>query len=328
MTTTAKRSLLAAVATIVSFVAVWGGGGYIVYVANLILVDVVLALGLNIAIGDCGQFALAQGAFYGVGIYVSAGVQSATAASFPFALIVAAAATGLLGAALGLLVLRARDVYLALVTFAFGESIQWILNNWTSVTGGPNGLSIPSTAIFSYHLSSDRQAYPIICLVALGMVGISVLVSRGRLGRAMRAVKDSDIAAQSLGISAARTKVVAFGLCGAYAGVAGAMFASFSTFIQPSAVGFGVTVEILTMIVVGGLGSVGGAVAGAAVLGIIAQALEAFPPAREFLYGALLLLFMVFRPEGLLPRRGVRWIPSNAMAVRLGRRPEVHDALD
>lgn len=280
--------------------------GYVLYVVNLLMVFVVLALGMHVVIGEAGQFALSHTAFYGIGIYV-AGIMNATWHP-PF--IVSILAGGLLSAALGYIIgflaLRMRDIYLALATFAFGEAMQWVFLNWDAVTGGSNGMRMQPAELFGMRLTNDLQAYPFVVGIAALMLWITVWLSRSQFGSALRAVRESDVAAMAMGINARAMKQSAFAISAAFAGIAGGTYTLFMSFIHPESLGFQTTILVLTMVVVGGIGSVRGAVAGAIVFGIISELLRQALSMQEILYGAILLGFMMFKPRGLFADRKKR----------------------
>lgn len=282
------------------------GSGYIVYIANLLLVFVVLCLGLHIVIGETGQFALAHAAFYGIGIYTAALVGNIYALPFPLPIVAGGLVAGVIGIVLGAAALRMRDIYLALATFAFGEAMQWVFLNWTVVTGGPNGLSISPATFFGIAIVNDKDAYPFVAVLAVLMVAATLVISRSRLGRSFRAVRDSEIAAMAMGVPVRRTKVTAFALSAVLAGVAGGMFATFSTFIHPDSLGFQTTILVLTMIVVGGLGSIFGAVSGAIFFGLVSELLRQAPQFQEIIYGLILMVFMMYAPRGLFAAAAAR----------------------
>lgn len=273
--------------------------GYVIYIANLLLVFVVLCLGLHIVIGESGQFSMGHAAFYGIGIYASALANRAVDLPYPFAMLFGALVAGIVGLVIGALALRMRDIYLALATFAFGEAMLWVFANWDSVTNGPNGLRISPARFGSYEILSDKQAYPFVVFFCLLSIGLTIAISRSRLGRAFRAVRESDVAALAMGVDVRRTKIIAFGLSAALAGFAGGIFGLFQTFIHPDSLGFQTTMLVLTMVVVGGLGSIAGAVGGAIVFGLISEVLRQYPQYQEIIYGLILILFMMYAPRGL-----------------------------
>ena len=280
--------------------------GYVVYIANLLLVFVVLCLGLHIVIGETGQFSMAHAAFYGIGIYASALANRAVDLPYPVAMLFGALVAGAVGLFIGALALRMRDIYLALATFAFGEAMQWVFANWDSVTNGPNGLRISPARFGPIEILSDKQAYPFVLFFCLVMIGFTVMISRSRLGRSFRAVRESEVAAMAMGIDVRRARIVSFGLSAAIAGFAGGMFGLFQTFIHPDSLGFQTTILVLTMVVVGGLGSIAGAIGGAIVFGLISEVLRQAPQYQEIIYGAILILFMMYAPRGLFAFIGDR----------------------
>ncbi|MFB9269977.1 branched-chain amino acid ABC transporter permease [Bradyrhizobium erythrophlei] len=273
--------------------------GYIVYLANLLLTFAVLCLGMHIVIGEAGQFSLAQAAFYGIGIYTSGLAGQAFGWPFPLSVLASGIVAGLVGLCIGTIALRMRDIYLALATFAFGEAMQWVFLNWTSVTGGPNGLRIPPASLLGFDIVSDKQAYPVVLAITILMIWATIVIARSRLGRAFRAVRESEVAALAMGVPVRAMKLAAFALSAFFAGVAGAMFAIYSTYIHPDSLGFQTTILVLTMVVVGGLGSLSGAIGGAIVFGLISELLRQAPSYQEIIYGLILIVFMMFAPRGL-----------------------------
>ncbi len=294
------RALLALMAVALAalpFVA----SGYVIYVVNLLMVFVVLALGLHIVIGETGQFALSHAAFYGVGIYTAGLINNLWHPPFFVSIVAGGLLAALLGYVIGALALRMRDIYLALSTFAFGEAMQWVFLNWQSVTNGSNGFRISPATLFGYELVSDIKAYPFVVAIAALLLWITVALSRSQLGSAFRAVRESDVAAQAMGVNVNAIKRTAFTLSAAYAGIAGGMYTTFASFIHPESLGFQTTILILTMVVVGGIGSVRGAIAGAIGFGLISELLRQALSFQEIIYGVILMGFMMFAPKGRRP---------------------------
>lgn len=280
--------------------------GYVVYVANLLLVFTILSLGLHVVIGEAGQFSLAHAAFYGIGIYTAGLLTNHLALPFVLSLLAGGLLAAFCGFLIGFLSLRMRDIYLALSTFAFGEAMQWVFLNWTSVTGGPNGLNIKPTAVFGQQILSDKAAFPIVVATTLAFVGLTVALHASTFGRSFRAVRESEIAAAAIGIDVKWAKLSAFTISAFMAGAAGGLFTSFATFIHPDSLGFQTTILVLTMIVVGGIGSVGGAVGGAIVFGLVSELLRQVPSYQEVIYGGILMLFMMYAPRGVFSLFGRR----------------------
>ncbi|MCA0241596.1 MAG: branched-chain amino acid ABC transporter permease [Proteobacteria bacterium] len=288
-----------AAAAVLLLVLPFTASGYVLYVVNLLMVFVVLALGMHVVIGEAGQFALSHTAFYGIGIYTAGLVNAAWHPPFVVSIVAGGLLSALLGYVIGLLALRMRDIYLALATFAFGEAMQWVFLNWESVTGGSNGMRMQPAELFGLKLSNDLQAYPFVVLLAALMLWLTVLLSRSQFGSCLRAVRESDVAALAMGINVKAMKQTAFAISAAFAGVAGGMYTLFTSFIHPESLGFQTTILVLTMVVVGGIGSVRGAVAGAIAFGLISELLRQALSIQEVIYGAILMGFMMFKPKGL-----------------------------
>jgi branched-chain amino acid transport system permease protein len=280
--------------------------GYVLYVVNLLLVFVVLALGMHLVIGETGQFALSHAAFYGIGIYTAGLLNNHFQPPFILSIAAGGLLTAALGWLLGAIALRMRDIYLALSTFAFGEAMQWVFMNWDSVTNGSNGFRIAPAQVFGYVLSNDLRAYPFVVVITALLLWATVWIARSQLGSAFRAVRESDIAALAMGIDVNRIKRTAFTLSAAYAGLAGGLYTSFSSFVHPESLGFQTTILVLTMVVVGGIGSVRGAILGAIVFGLISELLRQALSFQEIIYGAILMGFMMFAPRGLFAERRKR----------------------
>jgi branched-chain amino acid transport system permease protein len=272
--------------------------GYVLFIANMLLVYVVLTLGLHVLIGETGQFGLSHATFYGLGIYLSAYLGS-RGVPFPVAILCAGGFVGAVGLVIGAVGLRMRDIYLALATFAFSEAAHWVVTNWVSVTGGPTGMRIRPSHLGDFVITSDRMAYPVVLAATGSMLVLMLAISRSRLGRSFRAVRESEVAAMAVGIHVKRTKIVAFGLSAFFAAIAGGLFSTFSAYVDPESMSFQVTMLILTMAVVGGLGSVWGAVSGAILFGLISELLRQSPAYREIAYGIILVVFMMYLPRGV-----------------------------
>lgn len=291
--------------------------GYVLYVVNLLMVFVVLALGMHVVIGEAGQFALSHAAFYGIGIYTAGIINAAWHPPFVVSILAGGLLSAVLGFLIGYLALRMRDIYLALATFAFGEAMQWVFLNWERVTGGSNGMRMQPAELFGYRLTNDLQAYPFVLVFAALMLWITVALSRSQYGSSLRAVRESDVAAMAMGINVKAMKQSAFAISAAFAGIAGGMYTLFTSFIHPESLGFQTTILVLTMVVVGGMGSVRGAVAGAIAFGLISELLRQLMSVQEIIYGVILMGFMMFRPKGLFAdrnRRAARQVAKEGQA--------------
>jgi branched-chain amino acid transport system permease protein len=284
---------------------------------------VVLALGLNVTVGFAGLLDLGYAAFFAIGAYtygLLASPQFDLHVPFWVLLFAAAALAAFFGLLLGTPTLRLRGDYLAIVTLGFGLIVPQIFQNLTKYTGGPNGISaldIPS--FFGRSFGTNAAPYYYVALAALAVVLIVVNnVRDSRLGRAWMAIREDELAARHAGINTTAVKLAAFSLGAAIAGLTGVIFAAKLGLVSPDLFGFQVSVLILSMIVLGGMGNVGGVVVGAIVLafvngivlpqinGIVNGALHTTLDLTNynfFIYGALLVLLMLFRPEGVLPNR-------------------------
>jgi len=206
---------------------------------------------------------------------------------------------GLVAILIALPALRLRQVYLALTTYAFAAAAQWVFHSWDSVTEGANGLRISATNLFGWQIVDDRDAYPLLVAVALAMLLLRLALERSRLGLRMAAVHESEPVALASGIDARRIKVIAFGVSGVFAGVAGGMLPLFNSYVHPDTFGLETLVVVLTMVVVGGLGSVWGVLAGVLVMGLLPEVMRDLQIYREIVYGALLILSVMFMPRGI-----------------------------
>ena len=244
---------------------------YFLYMGNLLMMYAVLALGFDILLGWSGQFAFAHIAFFGIGIYGTALLQIRLGIPFIIGMPIAATAAGLVGFLIGLPATRLRAVYLALATFAFAECAQWVFRTWDSLTNGPDGVKIPAPQIFGYVVGTDPSAFPVVALI-LALVFVSVLfLSTSKFARSLGAIRESEHVAAASGINVAFVKVIAFTISAVYAGIAGGMYTLFQSFVNPDALDVRVLVLLLSMLVVGGSGSIPGVLIGVALMGVASR---------------------------------------------------------
>jgi branched-chain amino acid transport system permease protein len=293
---------------------------YYIDIAALAGLYVMLGLGLNVVIGYAGLLDLGYVAFYAIGAYTSALLARDAGWSFWATLPVAALfATGS-GVLLGIPVLRLRGDYLAMVTLGFGEIVRIILSN-LEFTGGPNGImSIPRPQFFGVRLWQPTHFYYLIltfCL--LTMWGVRRL-DDSRIGRAWACLREDELAAEMTGIDVMKVKLLAFALGATWSGFAGAIFAAKMTLVAPESFTWMESFIILCVVVLGGMGSIPGVTVGAAVMIVVPEVLREFAHYRMFAFGAGLVLMMLFRPEGVLPRRPPRRRPV-AVAARPAPEP-------
>jgi len=272
---------------------------YVLYLANVTLSYVVVSAGLNILLGYSGQFAFANAAFMGLGAYTTAVLATRWGVPVLLCIPVAAALTGVLGCVFSLPVMRLKNVYLAMVTLAFAELMQWIFIHWKTVTAGTDGLSIPVPHLFDWHLSDDRAAYVVVIAVVAIVMFLAERLMRSKIGRAFLAIKENEIVAQCNGIDVARYKALAFALSACMAGIGGSLFALSVRYIIPD--GFGLLQLVLqfSIVVIGGLGSLLGSTIGAIVLTLLPEILRDAAAIQEILYGVILLVVVIFTPRGI-----------------------------
>jgi branched-chain amino acid transport system permease protein len=277
---------------------------YQVTIMSTALIYVMLGLGLNIVIGLAGLLDLGYVAFYAVGAYSYALLNYHFGLSFWLALPIGGILGALFGILLGFPVLRLRGDYLAIVTLGFGEIIRLILENWNEFSFGPSGIAgIPRPGFFGVEMSLNAATnyvyYLLIGLVILTVFFVNRL-QNSRIGRAWIALREDEIACQAMGIDKTKTKLTAFALGATWAGMAGVVFAAKTTFINPASFTFLESAIILSIVVLGGMGSIVGVIVGALVLILLPEYLRAFSDYRMILFGGILVLMMVFRPQGLI----------------------------
>ncbi len=281
---------------------------YLVHVVNLAVIALIVTVGLNLLAGYAGQISIGHGAFYLVGAYAGALLVLNLHAPFLLTLPVAAAAAALLGWVVGRPTLRLKGAYLAMATLGIVEIVQVVALNWTGFTGGALGLSnIPPAQVFGITLNSETSYFYFVAIVAVIVyLGVNRLLD-SELGRAWRAIRDNEVAAQVMGIDVARLKSLAFVISCAAAGLAGALYAPLVTFVSPSGFGFNESVALLTMALAGGLGWRFGPIFGVALLSFAQQYLQALNSLQLVVYGVLLTAVILFMPQGIAGGLTAAW---------------------
>ena len=268
------------------------------------LIYVMLGLGLNIVVGLAGLLNLGYVAFYAVGAYSYAILNHHFGLGFWAALPVGAFLGALFGILLAFPVLRLRGDYLAIVTLGFGEIIRLILENWNAFSFGPSGISnIPRPGFFGITLSlSQATIYLYYLMIVLCLFTIFVVkrLRDSRIGRAWIALREDEVACEAMGIDKTKTKLTAFALGATWAGMVGVIFAAKTTFINPASFTFMESAMILSIVVLGGMGSIVGVILGAFLLILTPEYLRAFSNYRMLLFGTTMVLMMVFRPQGIV----------------------------
>ncbi|MGL6244032.1 high-affinity branched-chain amino acid ABC transporter permease LivM [Pseudomonas sp.] len=308
---------------------------YLLGVVILGLIYVLLGLGLNIVVGLAGLLDLGYVAFYAIGAYGLALGYQYLGLGFWTVLPLAAIVAGLAGCILGFPVLRLHGDYLAIVTLGFGEIIRLILNNWLSLTGGPNGMAAPLPTFFGLEFGKRAKEggvpfheffgiaynpdvkyyfiYAVLFLVVLAVLYIKHRLVKMPVGRAWEALREDEIACRSMGLNHVLVKLSAFTIGASTAGLAGVFFATYQGFVNPTSFTFFESALILAIVVLGGMGSTIGVVIAAFVLTVAPELLRGFAEYRVLLFGVLMVLMMIWRPRGLIrisrtgvtPRKGV-----------------------
>ena len=274
---------------------------YLLNVMVFIGINTMLAVALNLLMGYAGQISLGHAAFFGMGAYASA-VLTAKFGFNPWpALLFAAATAGLLAFIIGFPILKLKGHYLAMATLGFGIIMYIVFNETVDITGGPSGFSgIPNIRLGSLVFDSDWNNYYLIWIFTLGIMLLSINLSQSRVGRALRAIHDSEVAARVMGVNVRLLKVQIFTVSAVISAVAGSLYAHTMTFIAPASFGFNFSVELVTMVIIGGMGSIYGSFLGAAILTLLPEALRILHDFDIVVYGLMLILMMMFMPGGLI----------------------------
>ena len=273
---------------------------YYLNVMIFIGIHTLLVVGLNLLMGYAGQISLGHAAFFGLGAYTS-GILTATYQISPWAAMLAAVViTAAVALMVGVPSLKLTGYYLAMATLGFGIIVHICFKEFVWLTGGPSGLvGIPTLSIGSVVFDEPRIYYFLVWGAALGAIAIGLNIVDSRVGRALRAIHDSESAARAAGVSTSRLKIWVFVLSAAYASVAGSLYAHFITFISPSSFDFMFSIKLVTMVVVGGMASIWGAVFGAATLTLLPEVLAVFHDYDIVVFGLILMGVMIFMPQGL-----------------------------
>ena len=301
------------------------------YVLNMLMQAVTYAiavLGMTVVLGYTGQINLAQAAFFGFGAYVVGLGTTALGLNFWLALLLGVGVAALAGAILGLTTLRLGGHYLAMITISFQQIFDLVLNNWIAVTHGPDGVSGIERPMLAGIDLSDNRRYLLFCVVALYLLICFVWwLPNTRLGRAMRSVRENELAASVVGVHTLRTKVIAFTISAALGGISGGLYAGGFAYISPDNCNFARSVEFLTMVLLGGAQSPFGAALGTVLLILLPEWFRFLKQIYLAAYGLAVILIMVFLPEGLWGLVSGAWrrvrgviplaLPANIPALNL-----------
>lgn len=275
---------------------------YVNRIVILIMIYATLALGLNLPTGYTGQVSLGNSGFFAIGAYTSALLVTDAGWGFFAALPCAALLAGAAGLLVGLPSLRLSGSYLSIVTLGFAEIVKMIATNWESVTNGPMGVkNIPRPFLFGIELSlRNHGAYYLIFAILLLTTLACYLIVNSKIGRAFIAIKEDELAATMMGVNTVNYKVLAFVLSAMISGVGGAFYAHFMRYIDPNSFTFDTSILILSIVILGGMGTLRGMFVGALLLVSFPELLRFLEQYRFVFYGLVLVLMMRFRPQGLL----------------------------
>ena len=276
-------------------------GGYVLYVASLVLIYVLASFGTNLLIGYTNLISLAGATFFGVGAYGATILVNQLGVPLPLAMLLAALIAAFIGVVLAVPVLRLEEVFLAIATLGFVMIFMELAKQGGDLTGGESGMPGPAARLFGMPLG-ERGLYVYILVILLACLWMAKNLSDSRFGRGFLALKGSETAARSLGLNAARLKLVAFGLCAFYTGLAGTLFGPLVRFVDPSVFDIMVSISFVSMVIVGGIGSVWGSVLGAVFVAGAPQVLTyiGLDNVQRSLYGVAMILSLMFLPDGLV----------------------------
>jgi len=272
---------------------------YMLHVMARLFVYVLVALGLDLLTGYAGQVSLGHAAFFAIGAYTAAVLAEWWRWSFVPCLVAAAVVSAVVGYLLGLPCLRLSGLYLAMATLGFTLIVQEMLLQLAVITHGSEGMSVKPASILGLTFDTDYRKYYLLLVVTVGMLLFARNVVRGRTGRAFLAIRENERAAEAMGVNLARYKTIAFALSALYTGLAGALSAFVVGFLDPQEFSFFLSIQFITIIILGGLASLLGSVLGAGFLIILPELLAGLDVWQALVYGAIMVLTIIFMPFGL-----------------------------
>lgn len=287
-------------ALVVSLPVLMPNNYFVTVVGVTIGLHIILAVSLNLFMGFAGQISLGHAAFFGMGAYTSAILTTRYGVNPWLAILIALILVAVIANAIARPILKLKGHYLAMATLGFGIIVNIIMVQEVQFTGGPDGMSgVPALSLFGWEIDSDLKWYAVIAVVMLFSVLVSLNIVESRAGRALKAVHGSEIAAQTMGVDTVKTKNQVFVLSALLTCFAGSLFAHQQAFVSPVSFNFFFSIELVTMVVLGGLGSTFGAVFGAIVLTLLPELLVVFEDYEVLIFGAILMSIMIFLPQGL-----------------------------
>jgi branched-chain amino acid transport system permease protein len=275
-------------------------GKYSIFLLSMLAVYALVSIGLNILMGFTGQIAAGHAGFLAIGAYFTA-IIGTNLEWMPciLVLLLAGIFTGVIGFLLGIPILRLKGFYIAMATLAFGVVVSEVILQWGSLTGGDDGFSVPTATIGGFAFDTDYKLFYLIISVTIVLTVLAKNLVRGYIGRAFIALRESEVAAQTIGIDLAKYKTIAFAISAFYTGVAGGLFAYLITYLSPDAFTIELSVDFIAMIVIGGMGSILGSIIGAVILTGMQQVLAGLLDLQILIFGISLIVFMIFMPKGI-----------------------------
>ena len=310
---TIQKLIVAGLAALAILFPQLGFKSYYLHIAVLSLIHILLALGLNLIAGYAGQLSLAQAAFFGIGAYTTGLLMLNAHWSFWIAAPLGALFAGVVAVAIGLPTLRLKGPYFVISTLGFGEIVRLVFLNWESVTRGPNGLpGIPapdpiSLGFVTLTFETRTESYYLILFVLFGVLFLYYNLVHSRVGRALRAIRNDYIAAQVMGIHVAFYKILAFGTGAMISGLAGSLYAGYIRFVSPDTFTVGESVNILIMMVIGGMGTISGPIVGAVFITYLLETMRVFADYRLVIYGLMMFIVILYMPQGIAGMFGNLW---------------------
>jgi branched-chain amino acid transport system permease protein len=299
---------MALLALIIALAPLAMTNNYFYDVAILVGLNAIVCVGLNLLIGYAGQISLGHAGFFGLGAYGSALLGSRYGWPPLAALGAATAGVALLAFVVGRPILRLHGHYLAMATLGLGIIVSIVISTEDGLTGGPDGMPVAPLAMFGVVVQGERTWYWVIGGCLLLAVWLAQNLIESPIGRALRALHTSEIAAEVAGIDSARHKLMVFVVSAVFAAVAGGLTAYYAGFITPAKASFLHSIELVTMVVFGGMASTFGAVVGAAILTVLPQVLTLLKDYEMVVFGALMMFTMIFLPRGVVPTLAAYWL--------------------
>ncbi len=274
---------------------------YVIRIATVSLLYVMITLSLNLMVGYLGQMSFGHAAFYGIGAYTAAILTTTYHVPFLIAFVAAGIVAGLFGLLLGMPVLKLKGYYFTIITMVFCEIIRVVELNWMSLTRGPLGImAIPKPSLFGFVFSTPIRLYFFVLVAVIVSTLVVKNLMNSRIGYAILAIRDDELAAEAMGIPVFRYKMVVFIISSLMVGLAGAFYAAYTSYIDPSSFAASQSNNMLVMVIFGGLGNTVGSFIGAIVLTVLPELLRGMAQYRQLIYGILLVVLMMVKPQGLL----------------------------